>query len=250
MKRSLFAVLAALALLLAAAPVSAAIPRLINFQGRLADSSGTPRVGQWTMVFGIYTVTSGGTACFSESQAVAVNSGLFNANIGSASGGIGAGCDFSLPYYLQITVGGEALSPRIALTAAAYAMRAQVADNSVLLGGLAPGNGAGQIPSNNGTLNSTLHADLLDNLHASDIINSTLGQVSRPLYQCPDGGLFSTNSCRYPTATACGNPPNCGAGCTGVVMPGACCADYDGCTAYTSFRMCSCTNLAVAGYYR
>jgi hypothetical protein len=160
-----------LGLLLAAAPALAAIPRLINFQGRLADGNGTPKTGSYAITFRLFTVTTGGTACHSEGITVPVNSGLFNINIGSTQGGINSACDFSVPYYLELQVSPDSpMSPRIALTAAPYAIRAALADDSVKLQGLVPGAGSGNIPINSGVRMVGLNADTLDGYDSSQFV--------------------------------------------------------------------------------
>jgi hypothetical protein len=198
MKRMLS--LAMLGLLLVAAPALAAIPRLINFQGRLADSSGTPKNGSFAMTFSLYTTTSGGSPCHYEPISVPVNSGLFNVNIGSTQGGINAGCDFSVPYYIELQVGSDSpMSPRIALTAAAYAMRAAVADNSVAVGGRVPGTGSGNIPVNGLGLNQGLNADMVDGQHgpfapqgscAWPYACSGHSHANQPVYSCTCWGGY------------------------------------------------------------
>jgi hypothetical protein len=126
----LLAVLVAALLLAAAAPSRAAIPRLINFQGRLADQNGVPLSGTYSIVFGVWSAATGGTACFTETQSVAVNAGLFNVNVGSAtSGGVSASCTFAAAAYLELKVGTDAaMTPRLALTATGYAFNTDALD--------------------------------------------------------------------------------------------------------------------------
>jgi hypothetical protein len=114
------------ALVLCGGTARADIPRTINFQGRLADASGTPVRTPYLMTFKIFD--SGdpgqGTACHTEQTQVGMSSGLFNTALGGAAG-INAACDFSKPYWLEIAVDTDApMSPRIALTSAAYAFTA------------------------------------------------------------------------------------------------------------------------------
>jgi hypothetical protein len=106
---------------------AAQIPRLISFQGRLADIGGNPLSGNHSVWFRIYPAASGGTACFAENQAsVPVNAGLFKVLIGAATGGgIGAGCDFSVPYWLEVQVDTDnPMTPRLPFTTATYALSA------------------------------------------------------------------------------------------------------------------------------
>jgi hypothetical protein len=120
------------AVALSAGSARADIAKLINFQGRLTDAAGTALGGTHSIKFGIWDAASGGTKCFEETQAsIAVTTGLFKVNVGAAtSGGITA-CDFSKPYYLELTVDTDAaMTPRLPFTTAAYAFNADT------LGGL------------------------------------------------------------------------------------------------------------------
>lgn len=69
---------------------AAAPPSTMNFQGRLADASGTimPN-GLYNMRFSIYTASSGGTAAWTETREttnrVQVTNGLFSTRLGEVS---------------------------------------------------------------------------------------------------------------------------------------------------------------------
>ncbi|MFQ5794658.1 MAG: hypothetical protein ACE5JP_06370, partial [Candidatus Bipolaricaulia bacterium] len=64
---------------------SPAVPEMINYQGRLTDSSGIPLSGTFSMIFKLYDVASGGTALWTETQDVVVTNGLFNVLLGSVN---------------------------------------------------------------------------------------------------------------------------------------------------------------------
>ncbi|HEY3358417.1 MAG TPA: hypothetical protein VGQ83_34530 [Polyangia bacterium] len=123
-------------LLLASSTASAQIPRIISFQGRLADGSGNLITGSLSFNFSIWTtsVPGEGSACFAETHSnLTLTNGLFTANIGSkTTGGIAPGCTFGSPYYLEVKVVGDdgAMAPRVALTAMPYALRAAIADDT------------------------------------------------------------------------------------------------------------------------
>jgi len=53
----------------------------INYQGRLADSSGSPLSGTYTMTFRLYEAATGGTALATDIQDVVVTGGLFNTEL-------------------------------------------------------------------------------------------------------------------------------------------------------------------------
>jgi hypothetical protein len=114
----------ALALFSALGPGPAwANSKFLNVQGKLTDTSGNPLTGSQTVTFRLYTSSAVpvGSAIWSESQTVALSSGLFNVAIGSVTSLDSIA--FSQLYYLGIQVAGDAseLSPRQPLGASAYA---------------------------------------------------------------------------------------------------------------------------------
>jgi subtilisin-like proprotein convertase family protein len=108
--------------LLTAVATSFAVPGTINYQGVLTDGVGVPQEGTADVTFRLFDVNSGGSALWSETQNVSFIGGTYSVQLGAAA--TLAGLDFAVPYWLEIEVGGELLSPRQALTSAPYAMRA------------------------------------------------------------------------------------------------------------------------------
>jgi hypothetical protein len=114
-------------------PDSAPIPALINYQGYLTDSSGTPINAILGITFAIYD--SGGTQLWTETQpSVSVSNGLFNVLLGSVNpinvGSLGG------ESYLGVQVGADAeMTPRQRLVSVAYALRAAMANNADTLDG-------------------------------------------------------------------------------------------------------------------
>lgn len=101
------------------------VPGLISYQGRLTDSGGAPVNGTVAMTFSLW---DGATQVWSESQAVGVDYGIYSVLLGdSVPLPEAVFADPSL--FLEVTVGGETMSPRTPLTSVAYAMEA------ALLGG-------------------------------------------------------------------------------------------------------------------
>lgn len=138
-KRILLAALLAIGTFAAvfAAPVhtEAAINPQINFQGKLTNPADGTNVtdGTYSIVFSIYSVASGGTAVWTETQSsVSVSAGIFRVALGSVTTLPGS-VDFnSNSLYLGIKVGADAeMTPRIQFTASPYAF------NSDKLGGIA-----------------------------------------------------------------------------------------------------------------
>ena len=115
-------------LLLTLSSAYAAIPNTINYQGYLTDSGGNPKNGPVTMKFSLYTVLSGGTAFWTETQSVTVNNGVYNVILGSVNQTLG-NYNFDVPYFLGVTVGIDAeMTPRQPLTSVGYAF---TADNAL-----------------------------------------------------------------------------------------------------------------------
>lgn len=121
-------------MLLMPQPTHAAINPQINFQGKLTNTDGTNVTnGTFSIVFSIYTVASGGSNIWTETQAsVIVTDGIFRVALGSVTSLPGS-VDFNTnSLFLGIKVGADAeMTPRVQFTAAPYAF------NSDKLGGIA-----------------------------------------------------------------------------------------------------------------
>lgn len=61
------------------------LPRLLNYQGKLADDMGVPLNLETEMTFAIYTAASGGGVIWSETQTVLITDGLFNVLLGTVN---------------------------------------------------------------------------------------------------------------------------------------------------------------------
>ena len=117
----------ALLMLLAwmASPAQATVPNTLNFQGLLTDHAGSRLNATVTITFKLYTVASGGSSLWSETQAgVAVSNGVFNVTLGQPATPLSPGVfNGPVPLYLGITVGADAeMVPRTPLSSAAYAL--------------------------------------------------------------------------------------------------------------------------------
>ncbi len=86
----------------------------VNYQGRLADSSGTPLNGTYGMSFALYDALTGGNLVWGPENhtAVPVSNGLFSVGLGSQTAGGIPTSAWNGDRYLGITVGGETLAPR------------------------------------------------------------------------------------------------------------------------------------------
>lgn len=111
----------------------AAVPHLINYQGRLTDSSGKPIPdGTHTIVLRLYNAQAAGVLRWQGTYQVSVQKGLFSVLLGgvSDSGFNFATLNFDEPYYLEILVNGEVMSPRQMIASAGYAIRAEKAEEA------------------------------------------------------------------------------------------------------------------------
>jgi hypothetical protein len=119
----------AIALILAMIPITGhtAIPQKINYQGYLTDPQGTAIDGTVSIVFSIYSSSSGGTALWSETRTVTVTDGVFSVDLGNTTP---LNLPFDTLYYLGITIGSDSeMTPRQPLTSTGYAFRAKEADS-------------------------------------------------------------------------------------------------------------------------
>ena len=117
-------------------PIASAVPGInhqINFQGKLVNPSTGTNVadGTYSIVFSIYSVSTAGTAIWTETQTPTVTNGIFQVNLGGPTPLPGA-IDFNTSnIYLGVKVGADAeMLPRIQFTAVPQAF------NSEKLGGL------------------------------------------------------------------------------------------------------------------
>jgi hypothetical protein len=171
---------------------AAANPGLINFQGKVVNANGTNVADNtYSFDFRLYTVSSGGSAVWAEtSKSVAVTSGVFQTNLGSAcSFSVAAACNGSTPIdfnasstlYLGVTFNGDAageMSPRAQFTSVPYAF------NADRLGGLdSTGfirNQTGQQASSNFNISGsgTIGTALVTGSASFDLLNTTVATIN------------------------------------------------------------------------
>jgi hypothetical protein len=103
------------------------VPGKVPFTARLSDASG-PVNGNVSISFAIYDVATGGTAAWTESYPVATAlNGLVFVDLGSQTTLDSAVFDGGTKY-LEVTVNGTAMSPRLPIGSTPYAIRAATAD--------------------------------------------------------------------------------------------------------------------------
>ena len=135
---------------------TAAVPHLVNYQGRLTDSLDAPLDGSYNITFSLYTAASGGSPIWTEAQQVSVSDGLFQVTFGSDAGNPLEQTDFDLAQvWLGIAItGNPEFSPRTRFMSVPYAYQAEVAQTALSTGGsgwILAGN-LGDLDAGNGVI--------------------------------------------------------------------------------------------------
>ena len=105
----------------AAVPALAAVPELINFQGKLTDASGKAVTTAVHIVFSFYTAAANGTPVWTEAQTVTPDdSGVYSVLLGEV---MPLNISFSTGYWLGVAVGTDAeMLPRYKMVSSAYSL--------------------------------------------------------------------------------------------------------------------------------
>ena len=109
----------------------------IAYQGRLADTGGTPLTGTYNMIFRLYNAASGGVPLWEEqwtgANSVQVSDGLFNVMLGSLTPIAQQVIAANNNLFLGISVGTDGeMSPRVQLGSVPFAVQAlTVPDGSI-----------------------------------------------------------------------------------------------------------------------
>jgi len=102
------------------------IPKKMNLQGKLTDSSGNVLTGSYMFKFTIYDAYTSGTRLWTENQTLTTSKGIFDTTLGSVNA---LNLTFEDPYYLGIVVSGDSeMTPRINFSTNPYAFRANTTD--------------------------------------------------------------------------------------------------------------------------
>ncbi|MFH1440769.1 MAG: hypothetical protein ABIH18_01840 [Candidatus Omnitrophota bacterium] len=112
--------------------VYSAVPHLINYQGRLTDTSSVPLNGLYNIIFRLYDAENAGNLLWQGTYtSVSISKGIFNILLGDINdaGFNFAALAFDKPYWLEIKVGtDDPMTPRQRITSVGYAIRAEKAD--------------------------------------------------------------------------------------------------------------------------
>lgn len=97
------------------------VSAIVAYQGRLTDAGGKPLSGEYEMRFYAFPTRTGGTSFWNSGlRTIDVVDGLFKVNLGLRQSDL-----TGQPFWFEIHVNGEVLSPRQPLQAAAYALSLQ-----------------------------------------------------------------------------------------------------------------------------
>lgn len=113
----------------------AAVPQLINYQGKLTNASGQPITSAVTLKFRIYDTPTGGTLLWGpESQPVTPDAnGVYNVILGQGTPPVPfpANLFAATPRYIGVEVNSEGeMTPRQQITAVAYSLRVATVDGA------------------------------------------------------------------------------------------------------------------------
>ena len=125
-----------LALFLSAA-LFAAPPRIMNYQGKLTNSSGVALDGTYSIDFRIYAVETGGSYIWHQTKTVTVTNGLFDVQLNlsltsdTPDTSRGDTLKFDRPYWIALEVGSDGeMTPREKLAPVSFAFRSIYADTA------------------------------------------------------------------------------------------------------------------------
>jgi|GEM_PF-3167488 len=172
------------------APTAGTSTGTIAYQGRLADSAGTPLTETLNMSFRLYSGASGGAALWTEQwtgpNGVQVSDGLFNVMLGSLTPIAQSVITGNSTLFLGITVGtDDEMSPRVQLGSVPFAVQAlTVPDGSVTSRKMSP------------VLESVVVAQEVELTGESMTIASTTIEVETP----SKVWLMATCDCEFRTA--------------------------------------------------
>jgi len=135
----------------------AAVPRFMNFQGKITSPGGIGITDTLPVTFRIFLTETGGEPIWSETDTVFIERGLFNVRLGLVNP---LNIPFDQLYWIEMIVGSDTLRPREPLLSAPYAFRSAIADSAVNAGGT--GANLDSIYVNEGQANSITSAMIVN----------------------------------------------------------------------------------------
>jgi hypothetical protein len=114
---------------------AAAVPLLINYQGRLTVPSGSPVPdAEHSFTFSLYSDSAGGSAVWTETRTLPTTSGLFTHLLGSVTALNPVLFLDGRAMFLEVTADGEVITPRTRLASTPFAVTAANLDTRDSLG--------------------------------------------------------------------------------------------------------------------
>jgi hypothetical protein len=132
------ALITCMALVLATQSASADVPDRIHFAARLVQGA-APANGPVQVTVELYRAATGGTNIWTESHTPTATDGLVSVAMGTQTPFDATIVDGGA-LFLQVTVAGTVLTPRLEIGSVPYAMVAERADTAAKLGTLGPGD--------------------------------------------------------------------------------------------------------------
>jgi len=112
----------------------AGVPGRVTFTARLVDGA-TPASGSVQLTLALFRAPTGGTSVWSESHSAAATDGLVSLGLGAQTPFDATVIDGG-PLFLELTVAGQVLTPRLEIGSVPYALLAERADTAAKLGDL------------------------------------------------------------------------------------------------------------------
>jgi len=104
----------------------AAVPRVINYQGRLTDKNDNPLTGNFLVTFRFYDTETLGQSIWEEGHILNIKNGVFSVLMGSVKP---LEIDFNKNLWLGMEVASDGeMTPRIKLASSVYALNAKSID--------------------------------------------------------------------------------------------------------------------------
>ncbi|MFA5388546.1 MAG: hypothetical protein WC312_02195 [Candidatus Omnitrophota bacterium] len=126
MRKFRIAFFAVIGILCLTAFIYAAIPRVINYQGRLTDKDDNPLTGNFLVTFRFYDAEKQGQPIWEEGHILNIKDGMFNVLMGSVKP---LEIDFNKDLWLGMEVSSDGeMTPRIKLASSVYALNAKSID--------------------------------------------------------------------------------------------------------------------------
>jgi len=112
----------------------AQVPRIMDYQGKLTTGEGVGLNGDYSITFKLWDNLTGGGLLSEETQVVTVTNGLFEVALDFSTPPRDT-VDFDRVLWLELTVEGELLEPRLRIASSPYAFRTVYSDSAAFVVG-------------------------------------------------------------------------------------------------------------------